>query len=363
MFVVLGFVLSFFSLLEVARKDKFRTLNFYIFALVLTLMLCLRYGQGTDYYEYELQYVNIDISGSYFVNSLYHGEIGWYMLMLLFKRLGASFSLYLGIVSLFMMILVIKVINRYSSYRIFSLLLLYPTFYLTYFYSAIRQGLVLVIFLSFGIDCLLSRKYFKYYIVVILMALLHRSSLILIVLPFVLRYRDRKPGKFLMISIFFATICGYSGVLNTIAERLGVRGYFNVSISVMAILLRIILFYMISFMYKATKVACEENKEIDILYFIYSFGFLFFVMFAFSSTLSQRLTVPLKCVEILLIPMLVERMSYCRENRCFSSSTPVFYIKLGDTKALLFVILIVVALNIELIKNINAYLGQGNYYD
>lgn len=362
MFVFIGLLISVFAMLEISHRIRKQSVLFYLFAILLTVMLCFRYGQGTDYHAYEIQYLYVDKAGSYFINTLYHGESGWYMLMLFFRRLNLSFSIFIGFISLLMMISTISVINRYSQYRVFSLLILYPTFYLTYYYSAIRQGLVLALFLSVGLNLLKNRKYLIYSLFILLLSMFHSSAVILLFLPLTLRFKDRKPGKLLIIAFSFAIIIGYTGILNSIATSIGIGSYLKVSISLMAFLLRSILFYVIYTMYKVTKEKRYDDSLVEMLYHIYLIGFLIYIMFAFSGTLSQRLTVPFKGIEVILIPILLSKLHDCGGNDLLDCRYRFTYIKAGHIKILLPVLIVILTLDAEMIKNINSYLQQGNYY-
>lgn len=363
MFAILGIALALFSIWELTHKVKRKSTVFYIFAAILIVMLCFRYGQGTDYHEYEKQFAYVDRAGSLLVNTLYHGEIGWYMLMLIFKRLGASFSTYMGFISLLMIVPTVGIINRHSPYKVLSLLILYPTYYMTYYYSAVRQGVVIALFLSLGISFLTSKSYVKYYVLVFILALFHTSAIVLAALPIVFKIREKKPGKWIIFAIVFAIIFGYTGLLNSLAIRLGIDVYFRVSISPMAILLRLILFYAIHIMYRATSEYVENNSIEDVLYFIYSFGFFIFIILAFSGTLSQRMTVPMKSIEIILIPMLVAKMNRCRDLGLINANNKVLFFKIGQSSIIAIVLVIIFALEVEMLKNINSYLSQGNYYE
>ena len=55
MFVLLGGFLSLFAFLEFAGMIRRRAIFFYLLCSIMTLMLCFRYGQGTDYHNYEIQ--------------------------------------------------------------------------------------------------------------------------------------------------------------------------------------------------------------------------------------------------------------------------------------------------------------------
>ena len=109
MYILIITILSILAFIEINKraiqlgsKRNFKGFaNF--FWIILTVILSIRYAQGTDYVEYEAQYEFIDSNMSFFVNALYHGEIGWYMLLLLFNKAKISFDVFIivGVISFF----------------------------------------------------------------------------------------------------------------------------------------------------------------------------------------------------------------------------------------------------------------------
>lgn len=362
MYVFLGLLLSGGAILELDHKKIYRRKESKFFLLLLMVILGLRYGQGTDYYNYSLQFLSVDTNASLWVNSLYHGEAGWYILLLLAKKLGMNFDFFIGSLAIVMMCAIGHAIKRYSPYGITSLLLLYPTFYLTYFFSAIRQGLVMSFFLGFGVKFLLEKKYLQYYCLIIILVLFHKSAFILLLLPIALHFKNYKIEKYLFIAVIMGILFGYTGMLNYLATKLKIASYFEVSISIMAILLRCILYYVIYKLHNINiktrnKLGIEDAEE-DTLYYIYMIGFCIYLCLAFAGTLSQRLTMPIKAIEIILLPILIRNYKNLENVKHLG----LLIIKIGKTKVIALMMLIILMLNVETIKNIYSYIEQGNYY-
>ena len=359
MYVMVGLLLTVASIIELEKK---RTYNKFIlsFALMfLTAILAFRYGQGSDYYGYFLQFNGITESASLLVNSLYHGEIGWYIILVLAKRVGMNFESFIGIISLIMMFSIGRAIKKHSPYGFTSLFLFYPTFYLTYCFSAMRQGLVMCLFLGFGLDFLFEKKYVKYYVLNVVLITFHRSAIFLLLLPLLLHFKNKRIEKYFLLAIVMSLLLGYSGILNQFATRIGIVGYFNVSISVMAIFLRLILFYIVYRLHRENRILRDDDnsaksKKEEFFYFIYLIGFVFYITLAFAGTLSQRLTMPFKAVEVLLLPLLIQNLD--------TTKTRMLHLKFGKFKILAMVMALVLMINVELVKNINSYIVQGNYY-
>ena len=86
-FILVEILISIAALYEIKSERPQRKVFFAIFIL-LSFMICFRYGQGSDYYAYEQNYKDVTATGSLLVNTLRHGEIGWYVLLVIGKRLG-----------------------------------------------------------------------------------------------------------------------------------------------------------------------------------------------------------------------------------------------------------------------------------
>lgn len=358
MYILFGVILSIATITEMNKDSRKNALVYKILFLIMTLMLCLRYGQGTDYNAYQIQYQSIDTSSSILVNSLYHGEIGWYILMMVFKRLGCSFFVFVAIISLAMMIGFYKATCRYIPMKSFSLLMLYPTYYLTYMYSAFRQGLVLSLFIWLGLEFLENKKYIWYYLLITLLITLHTSAILLYILPLIIHMKWKKPGTWVIFAFGAMIVLGYTGVLNGIAARFGVSSYFRVNISWPAIIVRLLLGYSIIIMHREIEKYAHDESEF-FLYRIYISGLLIYLGLSFTGTMSQRITMPMKAVETLLIPL--QTSILIRLDR--SNKIALTRFRISKHAVFAIPVLVIFVLNFELVKNINSYIGQGNYYE
>ena len=229
---------------------------------------------------------------------------------------------------------------------------------MTYYYSAVRQGLVLSLFLALGLKWLLKKDYLHYYLWIAALSLIHTSAIMLAFIPLIYFFEKRGISNWLIVVIVATAVFGYSGLLNRVATALGVQNYFSVSFSYLAILLRMILGY---FAYRMHSVIVEHDRCNNIentLYHIYIFGLIIYLSLSFTSTLSQRATMPLKAVEILLFPMQISIINGLRKN----TSVALKVLKINHYSVLLISLVIVMIPGIELYKNLSAYIGQGNYY-
>lgn len=327
MYYVVLSLLIVFSIIEVWRGDK-KNILFHVAFFILVLMLCLRYGQGTDYFGYRCNYDTIDL----------HSEIGFRVLNQVCKSIGMSFEVFVGMISLFQMLCLYRGICLYSPVKTLSLLLFYPTLFLTYCFSGIRQGIVILFFLGFMIKWLQEEKYFRYAAACLVMAGFHSAALMLFPLLIIKRIKIKwlywggiaatSIGTFVYIIpaewFSFVTISSVQYYINSI------------SISFMGLLERIAMFAILTFLVWKNG-EFKENSQAVFLYKIYTAGFLIAIMFFPWALLSSRLSAAMKAVELFLFPVFLRGKIKWRKI------------------LLLFLTLYTVVMTV---KNIWSYLGQ-----
>lgn len=317
-------ILILFSYVERKVDDK-KHILFNISFVMLTIMLCFRYGQGTDFYGYMGNYNLVDT----------HSEIGFLFISVLLKKAGVPFGWFVAGIALFEMGCVYRAIQLYSPLRIFSLLMFYPTLYLTYCFSGMRQGIVIMFFLGFMIKWLQDDKLIKYLIACMVLSTIHSAALILLPLIIIKKIKV----QWLYWGVAAAFICG--GTICVIPSKFlsfinigAVRYYINnISISPFGLLERIVLFGLIT--YLMIKMADkDENGQMQFIYKIYICGFIISIAFFPWSLVSSRLAVMMKATEIILLPMLYKNI----EDNNLKKILMVFllmYITLMTTKNLL----------------------------
>jgi len=362
-YIVLLLILSIFSIRELGNKIPYREKAFDIFCVLMTLILCFRYGQGTDYFGYYYSYITADFSWGLFENTLSHGELGWYMLMYIADKIGLNFEAFVAVISVVMMFSTRRAIKLYSPYGITSLLLMYPACYLTYYFSGLRQGLVISLFLGFGLDLLISKKYLRYYILSVILVSFHTASVLLFLMPVLLRFKEIQLEKYVLVIIGFGVVISYFNIPGKLGALIGRPDYLPDTFSVGAFLLRGILLYIIYRFHRSNVVVQLEQfgKKDEIehtLYYLYVLGSIFYFLFPFYALVSQRMTIPLKAIEVILIPLLLGNMDKYRE---IIKVIPNIYIP-RKLRVAGFALLVVLIANVEAVKNINSYITQGDYY-
>lgn len=345
------------ALLTVLSLVNKRYVNIcYLFALiVLTVFLCLRYGQGTDFPAYEYTY-NLAPNKLDFTNGIYFADIvsidyGWWILNNLFKSIGVSFSGYIFVLSIAEMVLIDRFIRKmgYNRYKVFILLLAFPTVYLTYMFSALRQGLVIAIFLGVMLPYLAQKKYVRYLLMLVLISFLHKSSLILILLLFIDKI-SIKQLKYWLIPCFGLGLIS-SKLFAPIFILIGKPSYAtNLSMNPFALMERIVMLGVILFLYeeyvKNSKINLSykfEFSTVDRLLKFYLVGMCMYLAFLMFPLVASRLCIFFKLFEIWLIPQMLPCVA--RERRIQ-----------------IFVVLLVITAGMTL-KNISTSIREGNYYN
>lgn len=326
-------------------KKEYEVL-FVISLIILTAFLCLRYGQGTDYFSYRYLYYQAPdnfATVKEFLNDTTHTEPGWKLLETVFRTWGASFELFSGILALIEMLLIGRFIWRCCPAKSLALLMIYPAVYMTYVFSAMRQGLILCIFLGLLFPLLKNKRYLPYLVISALCITLHSSAVMFLVVPLILMIPVKAWKWITIISAavggFFSTKLG-NQLLAVIAKTFGGASYLDeMGINYFALAERILMFAFIGLLYLLFRKK-QADPVVDLAMKIYLFGFCVFIAICWLPLIASRLTASIKAIEILLISVLFFRLPRCR--------LIVFCVALALTM-------------IMTIKNIDAYLKQGQY--
>lgn len=309
-------------------KKEWDTVCYYIGFFVLTVFLCLRFGQGLDYPSYWSMYQRAEMAMDPTVGFLEywrstHGEIGWKFLMVLFKALQVDFRIVVVIISIIMMYCTHKCISRYCvSYKTAAFVLLYPTVYLTYYFSGIRQGLSMSIFYGILLGTLLDKKYIRYVAGVIFLATIHTASLVYLIVPIVLYF----PKKVYIVGLAGSALFALSMYLEPVRNVIIYFGsYFGnaehyltaMSFSLFSLLERIGMMAIILFLWWRNEKNGVESNEVKVsLMKIYFAGFLMYICLCTNPLVASRLAIMFKMAEFILIPILIENVEDIIRKGC-----------------------------------------------
>lgn len=309
--------------------------------LILWLLLIFRYGQGSDYFSYMDIFYSMDsLDKAIFNPEHVHGEIGYRFLCYMMK---GNFQLFVALLATYSILMFKRFIEKYSSNYCLSLLLFYPTIYLSYCFSSLRQIIVLSTFVGIMLELLLNKKYINYYILCIILSLFHTSALMLIIVPVVFKLSLRNMYVYAgIISIAFLILYntgfGKDIMANIPIIGAGIKYYYNNDASLMALLERVFMLILVSILYltNPNKLNCKVTMA------LYVFGTGMYIALSSSALTASRMTVYFKILEVVIIPVLLEKKSCLRQL------------------IILFIVLFVIFMTC---KNLSSYIEQGKYHN
>ena len=174
-------IVSFLFNMSIKYREKSKIkyiLLFYLSLLIISLYIGLRYNVGTDFYSYTKLYYKIiylDLS-SYLNLDL---EIGHYIICkisnLLFNESYGMMIIYAFFTNFFVM----KAIEKLTKKNFWLSYLIYSLTFLPFACNGIRQGLSMSIIL-YAFSFFNDKKYLKFYLLVFLALLFHKTSIIIV---------------------------------------------------------------------------------------------------------------------------------------------------------------------------------------
>ncbi len=292
------FIVAFLKM-SVSR-DKYLNIYVLLVYIIMTVMLCLRFGQGTDYFSYQDMFNNMTSLSQ--VSSYFHGEPLYLFLCFVFNYFTGDFRVFVAVISLAEMIMLWRFISRRSVNKAVSVMVMITVMYLLYLSSSFRQGLAMSIFLCFGLELAEKRKWIKYFILCFILTFLHYVSIIYFVVPLVLRFKVQS------IVLSIPVCAGLSFVvLHTIASFIPYAN--TVSIRLVAAAERALSFIMIYTIYSSLR----NKSQYQWLMKLYCFGTALYFLFLPFSLVASRTAVCFKALEIIIVPCFMTTPSRYRK--------------------------------------------------
>lgn len=338
-YLLVGIIVA--ALAFVGSNQRYERMAYFVSFVLLTFFLAFRYGQGTDWlsynYIFNLAPNTLDLCSSFYSASV-HSEIGWKIINNLVKALGGDFVFLSVITSIVEMALLGKFLNRYSSNRAFSLLIGYPVVYLTYYFSMMRQGLVIAVFLGVMLDMLNERRFLPYILITAICTSIHSLSIVFIV-PYFANCINRKSLS-LMIAVCAAIGMALIPLLPRIIELLSMD-YSTADISVLALMYRLGLALLVFFLFSSARRKGDNVDDLDHLIKVYVSGISIYLLFMGNDLYASRLASPMLAVELVLVPKLLSRSE-------LTSRIPIL-------------VAVLLASSVMYVKNIDSYIDQAPY--
>ena len=326
------------SYLFCLKYKKYEKPIYAVLMIGMWLILCLRYGQGSDYFSYHDLFEKF----SDFKIALYnpyneHGEIGFRLLCAIFPF---KYQWFIVATSTLEMWMLHRFIKFYSKNPLLTLLLFYPTYYLTYYFSIIRQGIVIAIFIGALLKWIEEKKWIRYYIVATLLITIHSTAAVLLIIPFLkyIRLKDILIIDMLcaVVGLFLSTSFGIA-----ILQRIPQLAYYaSADVSMFSLLERVLLFGILLLLYFYRQKYLEDESATWWLK-IYGVGVAIYLMFLAFPLISSRFMALFKVLEVIVLPVLLEGRSKYRQ---------------------FIIAFLIVFTGFMTCKNLDSYLYQGSYH-
>lgn len=333
----------------VRSTRKIKKMEFMTITLILSAMLIFRFGQGTDYFGYRYIYNQMSQNGFDFsVYKTVHGEIGYLLICNFFRILRIPFEGFVSCTATLEMVCFSRYAKKFEINTPFIWVLAYPTLYMTYFVSAIRQGIVISVFLGILLPLLFKKNYKRYVFATILCMVIHSAAAVFLLIPLLIKVKKVENLQcFCALSWVIGIALIIPGV-KKIIMALGIGGinYYlkaSANINVFSVGERLLFLFAVSMLYIYV---CKNNKlsfEYRLMYECYLLSMSIYGLFMGYNNIASRLGGVIRFVEICLIIWSVQ----------------MNVIKGKQILALLFVLFE----TLMFVKNINSYIKQGNYYN
>lgn len=314
---------------------------------IMTALLCLRFGQGTDYVTYHGIYETIpaviDISQGYICG--FYPEIGWRLLTALFKLFHVpfwGFTMTLGLVE---MLLLHRFLKKYVSMKVTGLFLSFPVLFFVYMASGLRQGLAICVFLGIALPFYLEKKWIPYVISVLVAASFHRVGYAWLVLIIVGYLPLQVMLAFAGLAIAGGLILQVGPVQQFIVNILPVyhvkQFLLEGNVSLFAVGERFVSFIVLLLLYfrRLRLDGSIESSKVQVMK-AYTCGICFYMLLFGNAYYASRYGVIFKVLECVLVVYLIEK-----SDRVMKAAA-IFFFSLTLVMGL---------------KNLNAAVREGGY--
>lgn len=283
-------ILIFYSIKEYSVK-KVSIEAFYILYFIIGILLCLRQGQGTDYYNYYQIYKEIEyFSNQSFLLVVARPDPLYSMLNWVFIKIGLPYQLFVAFFSFTTMVIQWRFFRWICRGSCISLMVFYATIALPYDFNAMRQGLTLALVLGILFPLLLKRRFIKFYILCVLISLIHVSALICMLMPLIYKINLNKHTMAIIIVLCIAFVLSGAKLISHLPLPpifLNRISYYTSSSStqILAIINRVLLLIPL---FLVPDSAYRKDKQLTLLKNIIFLGFIVYTLFSFQDFIASR---------------------------------------------------------------------------
>lgn len=329
LYIIFFLVIVFTACLEHILKGfkNIRQIILLLDLLLLVSALTFRYLQGTDYVTYRLIYGNmIDQYASWTEFVTYRKgkrENLFYFLFWLFAKIGLPYQAVLGFIALVQTVLIWRFLNKYcGDYKCLALGVLYYGYTLIYQFSALREGLVIAIFLGSMLPFFESRKWGWYYAFALICICVHNTALLYFFLPLLKAVKEKMAELMtacaLLVGILFWGAHIQDKLIQKVPEAIGI--YLGKQFSILSLLMHIVIGAGIIFCYHRI----GANEFYENIYKIYLFGLSIYFLLVSNSFSATRLFDVCRFVDIILFVVFVQRYERTRFLKWIYTGTMIF---------------------------------------
>lgn len=192
LYYILPIVISFFSAIQYdlnPSRNKGREFIWYTLLIYLISIMGFRFMVGADTLNYMIIFKDAPNLENYeFLNPYISYEPLFLLLWAISKSIYPDFYVFQIIHAIILNVAIFSFIKKYTSYRFTALCI---TLFLYYFYfstEVLREAIAVFIF-AFSYKYIEEKKFFRYYLSVIMACLFHLSAIVLIFVPFFSKLR------------------------------------------------------------------------------------------------------------------------------------------------------------------------------
>ena len=298
-YILTFFLMVFMELYNFSKSNLSRnTIDKYVCmvcAMLLIILAALRgVSVGTDTVRYTAAYLKLDQYDYVTLYEQYQDGPGYYILSKIFKDIGCSVHVWFGIVELLYISSVYKTIYIFSKDKAFSFIMFFALGYYSFSLSGLKQTLAMGIGL-WAFIYLYNRKNIRFFLLLGLSYLCHKSSLILLAIFIILKFRDKKNFYKILVVLFAITAVFSSSIISLVINSMGSERYlvylddsnaYAASSTMFLVYLAVFLFALV---YNYKKYEAENIREARTILGMAYLG-LVALLFAFSIASTFRLS-------------------------------------------------------------------------
>lgn len=276
-----------------------------LFIIAFSLIAGIRYGIGKDYYSYQAIFHFVRNFSDY--NYL---EPGFRFIISFVKLMGISEKFLFFIFAFISLFFLFIGIRKNSHSPVLSAFIFLLVFYIGYTFNAMRQGVVMSIFI-FILDDIEKRKLKKVTFFTILGMTMHYSAVFILVGYFFNKIKITRKKYILMTILLFGIILTsnlWADIITGLAPgvvkaKLNLYSEnFELGVDFISIMQRLLL--LTPFLIYYPKLS-ENNEKFQGIFKLYFLGFVLYSIFSFQDTFATRVNMLFRILEIILLPYLL----------------------------------------------------------